>query len=191
MPLITINPPEVEPVTVDDIKAAARIDAASFDDQLADLLIPAMRDEAQHRLGRRLITQTVELVGPAFPAGAIDLQLPDIQSIVSIKYLDPDRIEQTVPDTDYTLDSDSRPGLALLAPDSEWPATAAVPNAVRVRYTVGYGDTPADVPGNIRLWIIASVIQALDTPNALAPATLQPLPYLARLLDAEMFVRAV
>lgn len=191
MPLITINPPEVEPVTVDDIKAAARIDAASFDDQLADLLIPAMRDEAQHRLGRRLITQTVELVGPAFPAGAIDLQLPDIQSIVSIKYLDPDRIEQTVPDTDYTLDSDSRPGLALLALDSQWPSTAAVPNAVRVRYTVGYGDTPADVPGNIRLWIIASVIQALDTPNALAPATLQPLPYLARLLDAEMFVRAV
>jgi len=196
MPLITIIKPDSEPVTVDDVKAAARIDAASFDDQLADLLIPAIRGEVEHRLGRRLITQTVEVVCASFPSqsggyGAIDLQIPDVQSIVSIKYLDPDSVEQTVPDTDYSLDSDSKPSQALLAAGKAWPATAAgVPNAVRVRCIAGYGDSPTDVPGCVRLWIIAHVIQALETPSGLSAHTVQPLANIDRLLDAEMIVRA-
>jgi uncharacterized phiE125 gp8 family phage protein len=62
MPLITITPPDAEPVSVEDVKISARLDGESFDDQMALLLIPAIRREAEHRLGRRLITQTVELV---------------------------------------------------------------------------------------------------------------------------------
>lgn len=195
MPLINIAPPEAEPVTIEDVKAAARIDAASFDDQLADLLIPAIRGEVEHRLGRRLITQTVEVVCASFPSqsgyGVIDLQIPDVQSIVSIKYLDQDSVEQTVPDTDYSLDSDSKPSQALLAAGKAWPATAAgVPNAVRVRCIAGYGDSPTDVPGCVRLWIIAHVIQALEAPSGLSAHTVQPLANIDRLLDAEMIVRA-
>ncbi len=187
MPLITITPPDAEPVSVDDVKLSARVDAETFDDQLALLLIPAIRAEAEHRLGRRLITQTVELVLDAFPAGEIDLRLPSVQSVTSIKYMDTAGAEQTVINTDYSLDTAASPGRVLLDTDATWPATADVPNAVRVRYVVGYGDDDASVPANIRLWITAHVVQALDNPSGLNTAALQPMPFLDRLLDAERF----
>jgi len=190
MPLITITPPDAEPVSVDDVKLSARVDAETFDDQLALLLIPAIRAEAEHRLGRRLITQTVELVLDAFPAGEIDLRLPSVQSVTSIKYLDTAGAEQTFANTDYSLDTAASPGRVLLDTDAAWPATADVPNAVRVRYVVGYGDDDASVPANIRLWITAHVVQALDNPSGLNTAALQPMPFLDRLLDAERFYPA-
>lgn len=191
MPLLLITPPAAEPVTAADIKAAARIDDTVFDAQLTTLLIPAIRREAEHRLGRRLITQTVELVLDAFDGSEhIDLTLPDAQAITSIKYLDTAGAEQTLSGTVYQLDPDSIPSRALLKPSQSWPATQDVTNAVRVRYTVGYGPAATDVPGNIRLWIIAHVIQALDNPAGLNTAGLQPLPYVDRLLDAESVLRA-
>ena len=190
MPLITITPPDSEPVSVDDVKLSARVDAETFDDQLALLLIPAIRAEAEHRLGRRLITQTVELVLDAFPAGEIDLRLPSVQSVTSIKYLDTAGAEQTFANTNYSLDTAASPGRVLLDTDAAWPATADVPNAVRVRYVVGYGDDDASVPANIRLWITAMVVQALDNPGGLNIAGLQPLPFVDRLLDAERFYPA-
>jgi uncharacterized phiE125 gp8 family phage protein len=190
MPLITITPPDAEPVSVEDVKIAARLDAESFDDQMALLLIPAIRREAEHQLGRRLITQTVELVLDEFPAGEIDLLLPSVQSITSVKYLDSAGDEQTVLNTDYSLDNAKAPARVLLATGASWPATYAVPNAVRVRYVVGYGDDDASVPANIRLWITAMVVQALDNPAGLNVAALQPLPFIDRLLDAERFYPA-
>jgi uncharacterized phiE125 gp8 family phage protein len=190
MPLITITPPDAEPVSVEDVKIAARLDAESFDDQMALLLIPAIRREAEHQLGRRLITQTVELVLDEFPAGEIDLLLPSVQSITSVKYLDSAGDEQTVLNTDYSLDNAKAPARVLLATGASWPATYAVPNAVRVRYVVGYGDDDASVPANVRLWITAMVVQALDNPAGLNVAALQPLPFIDRLLDAERFYPA-
>jgi uncharacterized phiE125 gp8 family phage protein len=190
MPLITITPPDAEPVSVEDVKIAARLDAESFDDQMALLLIPAIRREAEHRLGRRLITQTVELVLDKFPDGEIDLLLPSVQSITSVKYLDSAGAEQTVINTDYSLDNATSPARVLLDIDARWPESYAVPNAVRVRYVVGYGDDDASVPANIRLWITAMVVQALDNPAGLNVAALQPLPFIDRLLDAERFYPA-
>ncbi len=187
MPLITITPPDAEPVSVDDVKLSARVDAETFDDQLALLLIPAIRSEAEHRLGRRLITQTVELVLDDFPAGEIDLRLPSVQSVTSIKYMDTAGAEQTFANTNYSLDTAASPGRVLLDTDASWPATQDVPNAVRVRYVVGYGDDDASVPPNIRLWITAHVVQALDNPSGLNTAALQPMPFIDRLLDAERF----
>jgi uncharacterized phiE125 gp8 family phage protein len=187
MPLITITPPDAEPVSVDDVKISARVDAETFDDQLALLLIPAIRAEAEHRLGRRLITQTVELVLDDFPAGEIDLRLPSVQTVTSIKYLDTAGAEQTFANTDYSLDTAASPGRVLLDTDASWPATQGVPNAVRVRYVVGYGDDDASVPANIRLWITAHVVQALDNPSGLNTSALQPMQFLDRLLDAERF----
>jgi hypothetical protein len=51
MPLITITPPDAEPVSVEDVKIAARLDAESFDDQMALLLIPAIRRRGRAQIG--------------------------------------------------------------------------------------------------------------------------------------------
>ncbi len=184
MAVITIASPSVEPVTAADVKASARIDNTALDAQIAPL-ITAFRQQAEHETSRRLITQTVELVLDGFPSSHIDLTLPDAQAITSIKYIDTAGAEQTLTGTVYQLDADSTPSRALLKYDQEWPETQDVPNAVRVRFTAGYGDAPTDVPTNIRLWIIAHVCQALDNPSGLDTENLKTLPYLDRLLDAE------
>lgn len=179
MALITIAAPIVEPVTADEIKASARIDGAEFDAQIA-VLIAAFRQQAEHELGRRLITQTVELVLDEFPPDVdIDLILPDVQSIESVKYYDATGVQQTIDPAAYSLDSDSTPCWLLVLND--WPATKGAANAVRIRYVVGYGDAPTDVPSNTRLWIIARVCAALENSD--------PAPWLARLLDAETVMR--
>lgn len=190
MSLILITPPAVEPVTVDDIKVAGRIDGTAFDAQITNLLIPAIRQEAEHRLARRLITQTVELLLDGFPSSIdIDLTLPDAQAITSIKYLDGTGVEQTLSTSVYQLDADNVPSRALLKVGQSWPETQNLPSSVRIRYTVGYGNAGTDVPSAVRLWIIAHVVQALDHPDGLDAAGLQPLPYVDRLLDAEAVLR--
>lgn len=175
MPLILITPPAVEPITAAEIKPAARIDGTEFDGQIA-MVIPAIRAQAEHLLGRRLITQTVELVLDDFPSEVdIDLMLPDVQSIVSVKYYDASGVQQTIDGSAYYLDSESTP--CWLIPVSDWPTTGDYANAVRIRYVVGYGNAATDVPANVRLWIVAQCCSALDNQA--------PMPWLDRLLDAE------
>lgn len=187
MSLITITPPAVEPLTAADMAIPARLDSSEFDAHINSVLIPAFRATAEHQLGRRLITQTVELVLDHFPVDDIDLILPDVQTIVSVKYIDSAGSQQTLLNTSYGLDADSL--TCWLLPVSAWPATYDCANAVRVRYTVGYGPAGSDVPQTIRTWIMAHVCQALDNPAAIDTANLQTLPYLDRLLDAERIWR--
>lgn len=164
MPLILISGPAGEPVTPAEVKASARIDGSEFDSEIA-LLIAAVRQNAEHRLGRRLITQTVELVLDAFPDAEIDLRLPDVQSIVSVKYLDAAGVEQTLASTAYSLvdqGAEVSPTWLLPAYGTSWPDTIAAANVVRVRFTVGYGDAAASVPSAIRQWIIATCAASLN-----------------------------
>lgn len=187
MSLITIIAPSVAPVSAADVKAFGRIDVTDFDAQIS-ILIDAMTREAEHRLGRRLITQTVELVLDAFPADDVDLLLPSVQSITSVKYVDSAGAVQTILSTEYALDSESKP--CWLLPVNPWPSTDDAANAVRIRYVVGYGPADIDVPQNIRLWITAQVLQALDNPAGITEGKPTVLPYLDRLLDAETIWRA-
>jgi len=180
MSLITITPPAIEPVSLADVKSAARIDGTEFDAELA-LIITAMRQDAEHRQGRRLITQTVELVLDAFPTTEdIDLLIPDVQSIASVKYYDTAGAQQTIDPAAYSLDSDSTPCWLLVVTD--WPTPKDVANSVRIRYVVGYGPAAVDVPSNTRLWIIARSCYALDKKD--------PPEWIDRLLDAETVHRA-
>ena len=143
MTLITIIKPAVEPVTDADLAVPARLDTTDFSEHINQFLVPTFRAEAEHRLGRRLITQTVELVLNDFPTAdqPVDLQLPNVQSLVSVKYLDGAGVQQTVAPESYRLDADSIP--SSVSPVSEWPSTGHYANAVRIRYVTGYAATGA------------------------------------------------
>lgn len=186
MPLTTIIAPATPPVLASDVKAFGRIDV-DFDSQIA-ILIAAFTREAEHRLGRRLITQTVELVLDDFPSDDVDLVMPDVQSITSVNYVDSAGVTQTMPSTDYSLDAENTP--CRLLPVESWPSTYDAANSVRIRYVVGYGPADTDVPENIKMWITAQVIQALDNPAGITEGKPTVLPYLDRLLDAETVWRA-
>lgn len=125
-----------------------------------------LRDDAQSMLdgysgilGRALITQTWELYLDQFPRvdrlnddARITLPLPPLQSVDEITYTDGDGATQTLASSKYTV-GENGDGDAFIVPayDESWPSTRAVPNAVKVTFSAGFGDAATDVPAAIRI----------------------------------------
>lgn len=181
MSLKLITAPTAEPVTLDDLKLDLGITWAEQDARLTALIAMA-REACEHELGRALITQTWELVLDAFPE-AFRLPYPPCQEIVSVKYLDGDGILQTLSAPSYQLDSHSEPAYLVPAYGFAWPATRSEPNAVRVQFNAGFGDSGAAVPANIKMWIRLQAAHFFRNAEAASDLPLIKTPYVDRLLD--------
>ena len=112
MSLTLITAPAIEPLTLADAKAHARV-SVTDDDALITAFIQAARERCENMLGRALITQTWEKVLDQFPT-AIQLSWPPIQSIVSVKYIDANGAQQTLAPANYVLDNAAEPGWLVL-----------------------------------------------------------------------------
>jgi uncharacterized phiE125 gp8 family phage protein len=156
MSLTLIMPPALEPVTLAQAKLHLRVDGTDEDTLITSLIVAARR-QAEHELRRALITQTWELTLDDFPAGDIQLPMPAVLSIVSVKYLDSAGAEQTVSSADYSLDAATSPGWVLLADDATWPTPGGGANCVKVRFTAGYGPAAADVPANVVAYMLLQI----------------------------------
>lgn len=154
MALIRITAPATEPIDLATAKLHCRVDG-SDEDALITALIIAAREQAEHETGRALVTQTWELVHDAFPEAFV-LRKSPIQSVTSIKYLDSTGVEQTLSAGDYLLDNASEPGYVVPNYGKAWPASYGVPNAVRCRYSAGYGAAAA-VPQAIKQWMLLAI----------------------------------
>lgn len=185
MPLIT--GPAVEPVTLDQVKAHLRIDPdITADDALLASLIPAARQQAEHRTGRRFGLQTWLRAYDAFPAWSLMLPDPPVIDIVSIQYDDPAGAEQTLAPADYRLRPHSEPGVVL--PVKAWPTAAAEPGAVRVTYRCGLDATDARWQ-SLRAWILLAVGTWYAQREAAGPVQTHELPreFWMGLLDPLVF----
>lgn len=157
MALKLITSPDIEPVTLAEIKVFARLGTDTTEDSLIESLIIAARQEAEKITRRQLITATWELRLDEFPE-TIYLPMPPLKSVTSIKYLDNANVEQTlIENTDYLVDTYSEPARISLPFGMVWPVTYPVKNAVRIRFIAGYGDDATDIPESIRSWIKAVV----------------------------------
>jgi uncharacterized phiE125 gp8 family phage protein len=154
MTLKRITDATEEPVTLEEAKVHLRIEAdLTVDDALITDLIKTAREMCEQQLGgRALMTQTWERVLDAFPAAEIELGMPPVASITSVKYFDVDGVEQTMATDAYSLDADNPPGWVLPAIDTEWPDTLDTANAVRVRFVCGDA-LAASVPSVAKTWI--------------------------------------
>lgn len=154
-----IAEPAIEPITKEMVKTLAAFDAdlTTHDDLLDDIIIPAVRADAEHLTGRKFIEQTWEVVMDAFPSGEIKLPIRPVLSIVSVAYIDGNGDEQTIGSSNYTLENadEARPWL-FPADGYEWPATLDTANAVVIRLKAGYGDSVANVPPAARYWMTVS-----------------------------------
>jgi uncharacterized phiE125 gp8 family phage protein len=148
-------------------------------DPVLNTFISAARSEAETRISRQLITATWELYLDSFNRetcqvvgydlerrlinnlftldGIIQMPLPPLQSITSIKYLDTTGVEQTLSASAYRVDAVSTPGRVTPAYGYSWPSTYPVTNAVVIRFVAGYGDTAASIPIKIIQWIKAMI----------------------------------
>lgn len=181
MTLKLITDPTTEPITTALAKQQCNVDSddTSKDDLFA-IFIPAARQECEHELGRVLITQTWERVLNSFPtdspivAGAIKLGHPPVKTIVSVKYLDTDNVEQTVSSANYTLDADRLPGWVVPINDYTWPATLDYVSTVRARFTAGEASA---VPATVKAWMLLRIATMYEfRAEFMASGSLAPLP---------------
>lgn len=155
MSLSLISAPTDEPVSLAEAKLHCRVDISTDDDMITAMIVAA-RQRAEHETGRRLMTQTWDLLLDAFPAAEIELRRPPVQSITHVKYYDTTGTLQTLDASLYSLDSVLLPGWLLPAYNTEWPDTYDTANAVQVRMVCGYA-TAAAVPAAIKQWILLQV----------------------------------
>ena len=172
MPLRLVTPPAFEPITLDDAKAHCRVDNDAQDLLLGSLIVAA-RACIEELTARKMAVQTWELLLDAFPWRddvAIRLPLAPVREVVSITYIDEAGAEQTWEAAQYVVDSDTAPGRIFPAHDFCYPSTEERPNAVTVRFTVGYQDdidSPSpppeeDVPEPLRQAMLLKVQELYD-----------------------------
>lgn len=150
-----ITAPASEPVSLIEAKLHCKVDG-SDDDALITALITSARMQAEHILGRALITQTWEQVLDTFPDSEIKIETTPIQSITSVKYIDTAGVEQTILSSNYTLDLYGIIHWLLPAANYAWPDTYDMANAVKIRFVAGYGDAAA-VPQPIKAWMLMAI----------------------------------
>lgn len=136
--LTVITAPTLEPVTVEELKKALRIDFGDDDARLR-ALIKSARQWAEHYTNLHIMSQVVERTYEGWPGYEFPLDVWPIQSIDTVAYYDTasPSVEQTLTvNTDYYADSTTVGG--KLRTIGGWPSVAVRPNAIRVRMTAGY-----------------------------------------------------
>lgn len=200
MPLLLVNPPAEEPVSLAEAKLHLRVDFTD-DDALITALITAARAAAETITGRQLVTARWKLVLDSFPGPSLmgvpagtPFSLPGhailipkcpIQSLVSIQYLDMASVWQVMPATDYTADLACEPARITPVFGKIWPITLPQIGAVTVTFDAGYGPA-STVPEGIKSWIklrVGSLYAHREEIALLNRGSIESLPFVDGLLD--------
>ena len=167
--LKNITPPEIEPVTLAEVKLHAHIDH-SVQDSIINSWIKGSRTIVEAYQRRALIGQIWEMSFDCFPALPIDLPMAPLMQLISIKYIDCNGTETTLyydgynpvstteeggdePSTnsEFIVDTSGSPGRLSHAYSCVWPSVVLRPiDAVKIRFACGYGIDREDVPENVR-----------------------------------------
>ena len=148
------------------------------DDTLLTGLIQAAREYAEGYQNRALCTQTWELVLDSWPSESyIEIPLPPLQSVTSIKYKDTAGVESTWADTNYIVDIDSFLGRLVWGYGVTWPTVTLYPaGGIRIRFVAGYG-LAAAVPGMTKAAILLLIGHLYENREAGQEKALQEIPF--------------
>lgn len=176
-----LTPPTIEPVTLAEAKAAARISDTTFDAQLPGM-IAAARQMAEQETGQRFLAQTWRTELADWPAD--DDVLPVHQATAAaVSYWNG---SGWVGLAGGAFEFGQVGAGTALAPavGTSWPALGAKAIGPRVRIDLTAGAANADaVPPCVKLYIQALVAWWIDNPSAMAAGNLQEAPFLRSLLD--------
>ena len=162
MALKRITAPTETPVDLATAKAHVRV-IGTAQDSLITLYLEAATanlDGKDGILGRGIVTQTWDYSLDSFPSEAIEIPLPPLQSVTSIKYFDTTGVEQTLSSARYFVDTASEPGWVVVDADG-WPSTYDSANSVTIRFVCGYGAATA-VPSSLKAAILLAVGDLLE-----------------------------
>lgn len=172
MNLITLEPPQVEPVTLAEVQQFLRIDPFGSpgthpDDDMLTSMIQAAREKVEQITRRSWAWRRYRLITDAYPKYESDccgcwrwdcatrkvyLELPrsPVIAVYSIDYYDDDSELVTVAPTTYRVDAETLPGRVYL---DSWPTD----RVLRVDYTAGLAargspsdDNVTDIPAGVK-----------------------------------------
>jgi uncharacterized phiE125 gp8 family phage protein len=136
MNLKIITAPTTEPVSLAEVKLNLRV-VTDVDNTLVTSLIKTARSHCENILHRALASTTFELIMDSFPS-QIELPMPPVESVTSIKYKDYLGVETTWPTSEYIF-YNSEPAQIILAYGKAYPSFTPYPiGAVKIRYVAGY-----------------------------------------------------
>lgn len=148
MGLILISGPLVSPIALSVVKAHLRVEHDD-DDEMIQSLIDATTEHFDGRdgiLGRAIVQQTWELRLNGFPP-CLEIPLPPLISLDSIKYVDVNGTIVTIDPADYQVVVEGfKKALVVPAYRLVWPIPRDVRDAVRVTFTAGYATVSEDSP---------------------------------------------
>lgn len=136
-----VIPPGAEPVTIAELKDQLRVDH-DHEDALLAAKITAARRHVENLTGIAIAPATYEETFDRFPSGEIKLPKSPLISVASVKFTDPDGVEQAVDPTSYSVDTASPEGWVVPVAGFSWPSTMATIGAVRIRFVAGHEDVP-------------------------------------------------
>lgn len=163
-----------EPVTLAQARLQIKADSDTSEDGLIGIWITAARELAEQYTRRALAPQTLEMALDSFPEcedDIIELDMPPVASITSIKYTDTTGTEQTISGSAYALSLYGQSRRVAPTFGNYWPDTQDIPDAVRIRYVTGYTTAPKAVTAAILLMVAWFNENRGD---AMAPDDIQP-----------------
>lgn len=129
---------------------------ADYIDMLIEAAVSRL-DGPNGLLNRALITQTWRMTFDRFDP-EIRVPLGRCQSVDELTYHDNSGTLVVIDPVNYRVRNIGSDNARILpAMGQSWPSTIADPEAVTVTFTAGFGDTPDDIPGSIRLALLEMV----------------------------------
>ncbi len=165
MELSLVTAPAAEPLSLVEVKDHLSVEDTDHDPLLAGFLVSVREglDGWDGTMGRALMTQTWDMQIGAF-ARKIEIPLPPLQSITSVKYFDTSDVEQTVASTVYRVETAG--GFIERIDGQSWPSDVRTQDLpITIQFVAGYGDFN-DVPQPIRtamLLLIDRLFNKRDT----------------------------
>lgn len=144
-----ITAPVLEPLTAAEVYGHLRIVEDNAEKAYAAALIPAARQWAESRNGMAVLSQTWEMTLDEWWSGVLNVPLPPLQSIVSIKYIDQQGVEQTLTPSLYGVITGFPCGQVYWVDGVFPPSNRTVPGGIKIRFIAG-SSLVADVPTTIR-----------------------------------------
>ena len=167
-----------EPVTLEQVKAHARIDTDD-DDALLVIMIASARAYVEGATKRRLMTQTLDYsldVGWPWRYGTQRMTFPvnPVQSVASITYVDGSSPNPTLAADQYTVVGRRHNSYIMPAYGVEWPTVRCVPNAVVVQFVCGDDD---DVPPALTQAVLLLASHMYERRDLTTEKQLMEIPY--------------